>query len=122
VDLRRGAAARWADQPLLPLLIGSPLPGLRPMSPAWAQELQRWWREADHVDLRGLSLPLWGAAASLDNVAPPESMRPQLPDSAWIRLGTISRSTRELDHADLLRDRAVLERLSRRSARMMEGR
>jgi hypothetical protein len=98
-------AATWRDQPALPLLLGSPLPALTPLSPAWLDELRAWTAPGWQAPTDALGAPLWAGVGVLDNLAPPESVHGALPDdAAFERFGLMHLDGADPTHVDLLRN------------------
>lgn len=97
-------AATWNDQPALALLIGTPLPALGPVSGSWLAELTRWSQPEWRAPTTALGAPLWAGAGTVDNLAPPESVRGALPDHAtFVRFGLMHLDGADPTHVDLLR-------------------
>ncbi len=97
-------AATWNERPALGLLLGEPLPGLTPVSGAWLAELRRWATPGWQAPTASLGVPLWAGAGTVDNLAPPESVRGGLPaDSTFVRFGLMHLDGADPNHVDLLR-------------------
>jgi pimeloyl-ACP methyl ester carboxylesterase len=98
-DLR---SAQWKGQGVLPLLLGED--ELRPsqVSAPWLRTLGDWVRSGHRVDLREVSMPIWVGVGGLDNLAPPESVRPWLGSAKFVRFGQLRLDAREFDHLALL--------------------
>jgi len=113
VDLARLTEVRWGDHAALPLLLGTPLPPLERVSSGWLRQLQDWHADPHPLDLTDVNLPMWAGVGNLDNVAPPESVRPWLGEGRLVRFGTHRLDLREFDHAALLREARPLTTLAR---------
>lgn len=101
-------AAAWNGQPILPLLLGEPLPPMLPVSASWLEELQRWGQPGWRSDAADVPVPLWAAVGVLDNLAPPESVRTVLPPGAvFERYGLGHLDDTNPTHVDLLRSPVV---------------
>jgi hypothetical protein len=97
-------AETWNEQPALALLLGEPLPALTPVSEHWLAELRRWGAPAWQAPTAGLGVPLWAGAGTVDNLAPPESVRGALPgDATFVRFGLMHLDGAAPSHVDLLR-------------------
>lgn len=119
LDLSVHADTSWAGHPVLPLLIGAPLPGLEPLSVPWLGTLQRWASGELSVNLKETDVPLWAGASGLDNLAPPEWIRPMVPADAFHRFGYLSFDGEDPDHIGLLTCAPALRMLSRWTAAVL---
>ena len=108
--------ATWQDTPALPLLLGEPLPPLTDVSPDWLATLQGWCSGGLSVDLTDAAVPVWAGASGLDNLAPPEWVRPMVPAPSFFRFGYLRFESADPDHADLLTSPRALRMLSRWAA------
>ncbi len=113
VDLARLTEVAWGDHAALPLLIGAPLPPLDRVSSGWLRQLRDWHADPQPLDLTDVELPIWAGVGNLDNVAPPESVRPWLGSGRLVRFGTHRLDLQEFDHAALLRESRPLTTLAR---------
>jgi hypothetical protein len=94
----------WEEQPALELLLGEPLPHLERVSSDWLHALSDWLMTGRTFSLDGLACPAWVGASGLDNLAPPESVRPFAGPATFERFGLQHFDPHVPDHADLLRD------------------
>ena len=107
-DHPEAQTAAWNGQPVLPLLLGEPLPPMLPVSASWLEELQRWAQPGWRSDAAEVQVPLWAAVGVLDNLAPPESVRMVLPPGAvFERYGLGHLDDTNPTHIDLLRSHVV---------------
>jgi len=113
VDLAPLAQTMWGEQPALPLLLGEPLPALDRVSSAWLAQLRDWHARPAPLDLTEVKIPMWAGVGNLDNLAPPESVRPWLGAGRFVRFGSHRLDPREFDHAALLREARPLTVLAR---------
>ena len=98
----------WQGTPALSLLVGSPLPGLLPVSATWLDELRTWTEPGWSADARTIGVPLWAGAGVVDNMASPESVRGALPPGATFeRFGLPLLDDRSATHVGLLRSERV---------------
>lgn len=104
VDLAPLSAASWKDLPVLPLLLGEPLPALEPVSGAWLRSLAAEVGPGHAVSLANAPCPVWEGTSPRDNLAPPETARGGLGDGVFVRFGYLRLDPREPDHLGLLRD------------------
>lgn len=112
LDPRSVATVDWNGSPVLPLLIGQPLPPLEPVSSRWLTQLRDWAQGTLEVDLRQSLVPIMALASGMDNVAPPERVRPQLPANSFMRLGYLSFTGPDPEHADLLLEDEAIHQLT----------
>lgn len=106
------ASATWNEQAVLPLLVGEPVPALKPVSSAWLTEVQSWTTPGWRAGVGRVQAPLWIGAGALDNLAPPEAVRPEVPDGAtFVRFGLMRLDPADPTHVDLLRWPAVAEEM-----------
>ena len=94
----------WADQPVLPLLLGAPPPPMERASAAWLRGLQAWAEGGAPVDLSAAAFPVWAGTGLLDEVAPAEGVRPWLGAGEHIRFGYLRLDPEAYDQAGLLRE------------------
>lgn len=119
LDLTAHIDTRWEGHSLLEVLIGVPLPALGQLSPAWLGTLQGWACGGLSVDLKESGLPLWAGASGLDNLAPPEWVRPMVPPAAFHRFGYLRFDDNDPDHIGLLNHKQALRMLSRWTAAVL---
>jgi len=122
LDLIGAQEARWQEMPVLELLIGTPLPQLEALSPGWLATLQSWAGGALSVDLRDDSVAVWAGASGLDNLAPPEWVRPAVPATSFFRFGYLRFESEDPDHIGLLSNPRALRMLSRWTATTLRER
>lgn len=113
LDLGSVVSASWNGQAALPLLVGDPLPPMEPVSAGWLAQLRTWAHGALEVDLRQSTVPMMAFASGMDNIAPPERVRPQLPIGCFLRLGYLSFSGPDPEHADLLLEDLAIGKMAR---------
>ena len=108
-----GGAPTWLDgrPPDAPpsaaraLLLGATEVPLAPLGEPFTAAIRTWLSEGYTTSTRALSLPVHAVAASLDRLAPVETVRPLLgPEQRFTRHGRASMLGAETDHAFLLRD------------------
>ena len=116
LDLTAHADASWQGLAILPVLIGAPLPKLEPISSAWLDTLQRWASGGLSINLQEVDVPLWAGSSGLDNLAPPEWVRPMVPAASFHRFGYLRFDHDEPDHIGLLTSTQALRALSRWTA------
>ncbi len=105
LDLATVPDAPWRGQPALPLLLGQPLPPMTRVSAAWLRGLATWADDDQPLDLRDADFPVWVGVGDLDELAPPEVVRPYLaPDTAFVRFGYLRLDPRPYRSVDLLVD------------------
>lgn len=104
LGLPAARAWTWEDHSGLPLLLGEPLPPLERVSAAWLQRLQDELAGSDPLEISALSAscPVWVGVGDLDNLAPPEAVRPHLGQAAFVRFGPLRLDGQSFDSADLL--------------------
>ena len=121
LDLPSLGAVTWRDQPVLPLLLGQPPPPLARVSATWLRDLQGWARQGDPVDLSAATFPVWAGTGLLDELAPPEDLRPWLGEHPFVRFGYLRMDLHGYDHAALLREERVARVLARWLAQELAG-
>ncbi len=111
--------ATWQDQPILPLLLGSPLPPMERVSGPWLGQLAQDLSGGVTLDLDIMSraTPTWVALGDLDNLAPPECVRPHVGQAEVVRFGPLRMDGQHFDSADLLRHPRPLTQVARWLAR-----
>lgn len=103
LDLSEQRDVRWREQPVLELLLGSPLPELDRVGGTWLSDLCTWRDRGGAVDLRQVAVPVWAGAGDLDELGPAEKQRPWLPaQAAFHRFGLLHLETRPYRSVDLL--------------------
>lgn len=103
----------WRGAEVTPLLLGSPLPPLEPMSPSWLSTLRAWAHGALRVPLLEVEVPVFAIASGMDNLAPPERVRPMVPEGSFRRHGYLSFDGPDPEHADLLLEDSAIKELTR---------
>lgn len=111
IVLDSGLAWRGAD--VMALLVGAPLPPLEPVSPGWLGTLRAWAHGSLWVPLHDVSVPVRAMASGMDNLAPPERVRPMVPDGQFQRHGYLSFDGPDPEHADLLLEDGAIKELSK---------
>ncbi len=101
----------WSGRPVLPLLLGASPPSLTDLDAGWLGTLAGWVRAEHAVSLDG-AVPVWAGSAGLDILAPPETVRPQVPTESFHRFGYLGLDPREYDHAALLQAPRALRSLA----------
>ncbi|MFT5682044.1 MAG: hypothetical protein ACI8RZ_002962 [Myxococcota bacterium] len=113
LDLAPLAETQWQDMGALALLIGEPLPPFEDVSVDWLVQLQAWASGGLSVDLRDTDVPIWAGASGLDNLGPPEWIRPGVPPESFFRFGYLRFDSEDPDHIGLLSSPRALKMLSR---------
>jgi hypothetical protein len=108
--------ASWRGMGVLELMLGAPMPTLEAVSAAWLTQLQAWTGGGLSVDLRDDGVPVWAGASGLDNLAPPEWVRPAVPPTAFFRFGYLRFEPEDPDHLGLISSPRALRMLSRWAA------
>ncbi len=95
----------WSEPPPAPLpealLFGEPLPAILPSAPAWTALLRP---QAGEAPLAAWGQPTLAIVGEVDNIGPPEAVRPGLPPGArFLRTGRPRLDGVSHDHGDLLR-------------------
>ena len=95
----------WSEPPPAPLsealLFGEPLPSILPSAAAWTALLRP---QAGEAPLTAWVQPTLAIVGEIDNIGPPEAVRPGLPPGArLIRTGRPRLNGVSHDHGDLLR-------------------
>ena len=122
ISLSTLAAVRWQEVLVLEVLLGTPLPELTVVAPGWLATLQSWAAGGLSVDLQDDGVAVWAGASGLDNIAPPEWVRPAVPASSFYRFGYLRFESEEPDHIDLLSNPRALRMLSRWAATTLRER
>lgn len=122
LDLGAESAASWNGMPLLPLLLGSPVPMLGPVSGAWLRSLAAEVGPGHAVSLAHAPCPVWEGTSQRDNLAPPETVREALGGGTFVRFGYLHLDPREPDHLGLLSDPLPERQLARWTARALRAR
>lgn len=107
------AGLQWNGADVMALLAGAPLPPLEPVSPGWLAALRAWSHGALWVSLLDQAVPVYALASGMDNVAPPERVRPLVPEGSFRRHGYLSFDGPDPEHADLLLGESAIKELSR---------
>lgn len=102
LDLEAASAGTWRGHPVLPLLLGEPLPALEPVPGPWVADLAEAVRARRIADLRASTVPVWAGGGSWDHLGPPESMRPWLPPERFTRFGYLRLDEVEPSHLELV--------------------
>lgn len=113
LSLAEASAAQWSGVGVLALMIGEPLPALEVVDAAWLAQLRAWSGGGLSVDLREAAVPVWAGTSGLDNIAPPEWVRPWVPPTAFYRFGFLRFESEDPDHIGLLTSHRALRMLSR---------
>ena len=116
LDLADVVDSQWNGAAVLPLLLGEPLPSLEWLSPDWLATLQSWALGGLSIDLTDSPVPVWAGASGLDNLAPPEWIRPRVPSASFHRFGYLRFESADPTHVDLLSSPPALRMLSRWTA------
>jgi len=110
----------WEDKLLTALLLGEESLTLEVMSPQWVSTIQSWMTGQLNIDLTEASCPIWAGSSGMDNIAPPEWVRPKVAPSSFIRFGYLRMNRVEPDHSQLLTDSPAPRALSKWSAAQLE--
>ena len=121
LSLSAVSAVQWRGLGVLELMIGAPLPALGLVSPAWLATLQDWSSGGLSVNLQASAVPVWAGASGLDNIAPPEWVRPAVPPTAFYRFGLLRFESEDPDHIGLLSSPRALRMLSRWTLQTLEA-
>lgn len=121
LSLSAVSAVQWRGLGVLALMVGEPLPALGAVAPAWLAQLQAWSGGGLSVSLQASAVPIWAGASGLDNIAPPEWVRPAVPPAAFYRFGFLRLESDDPDHIGLLSSPKALRMLSRWTLKTLEA-
>ncbi len=77
-------------------------------SPDWTDALRKWCEKERKTNLEKIQFPVWVAASGLDNIAPPENVRPMIGKHHFLRVGPLSFHRTEPDHGRIMHHKPTL--------------